>query len=124
MAVNYYASSDYKYSEVIKTLQDYRYGTNVPCTIPSLMSLLNKDKIIDTTTYLNTSNIMNKNTNSIMNNINFTSCNYINIFIPTSYCETYYEGGLDLSSGRKGDEYIITFVGGNIKNCVVIGRNK
>ena len=107
---NYISESDFKYSEIAVALEDYEFNTLVKFTIPTILTFLSQDTIIQET-HLNTkSNIVNKD----LPNVNkYTSCNYIELYVSS-----------DKSNGRikgsKGDRYAVIFVGGNINNCTII----
>lgn len=111
--INNYAASDYKYTEIIKALEDYDFNTYVKCATPSIMALLPKSAPISTPINIDTSNILNKNA---INVGTFNSCNYMEIYIPS----VFSNGN---SSGKKGDEFVITFVGGDVNDILVIGRH-
>lgn len=128
---NYYIGNDYKYNEIIETLEDYIYGSYTKCTIPSILALANRNSIkngkIDTT------NIMNKDIKSLGIS-SYTPQQYISVFIPKDifnsedlkefiYKQSKSEEELDFTPiGKKGDKFIATFVGGDITKCNIIGR--
>lgn len=122
MGVNSYPSTEYKYAELIQTLEDYKYGTDVKCSILSIMPLLTKDMIINTDDYQNLNNIMNLDKSKLIaDKINI--CNYVNIKIPKEYYIAKYENE-DPYQGYKGDKFVIMPISGNINNYVVVGRSE
>lgn len=110
---NLYTLTDLTHSEMVIALEDFQYGNKVKCYIPALMSLLNKDKIIEDKMRINTMNIINRNL-SILGIGKYTSCNYIELFIP--------ENISDSKQGHKGDKFAAIFLGGDINKCTIIGR--
>lgn len=107
---NYIEKSDFKYSEIAIALEDYKFGSLVKFTIPTIMTFLSQDTIIKES-HLNTkSNIVNKNPLGINK---YTSCNYIELYVSE-------DKACDRTEGKKGDKYVVIFVGGNINNCIII----
>jgi hypothetical protein len=110
-----YLESDYKYSELAIALEDYERGGMIKCYIPSLMSFINSDSVRTTTKRLSTTNIKNKDITLLGIN-QYTSCNYIELLAPNNI--EYDEN----SKGKKGDKFILTFVGGDINQCKIISK--
>lgn len=120
---NYYIDSDYRYTEIVKTLERFEYDTMVKCSILSLMALMDKDKPIDNINRLTGKNIMNKDKSRFKFPSTFQSCNYINIYIPSRYAnKDEYDNHSKTYIGQKGTQFIITLVGGNSNNYRVIER--
>lgn len=110
---NLYTLTDMTHSEMVITLEDFEYGNKVKCYIPSLMPFLYKDKIIEEKSRVNPTNIRNKNL-SILGIGKYTSCNYIELYIPENISDSKY--------GNKGDKFAAVFLGGDINKCTIIGR--
>lgn len=110
---NLYTLTDMTHSEMVIALEDFEYGSKVKCYIPSLMPLLNKDKIVEEKLRVNSMNIHNKNL-SILGIGKYTSCNYVELFVPNNIS--------DSKTGSKGDKFAAVFLGGDINRCVIIGR--
>lgn len=132
---NFYTERDMYYTEVVKTLEDFTYGNKVKCVVPALMPLVEQNKITEkkVRNKVNT-NIMNKDTNSIKTKLgDFITCNYIEIFIPIEYAPTYkktiYDGHMTphevvgvKDKGNKNEQFLVSFIGGDINTFRVIGR--
>lgn len=110
-----YLGTDMSYSEMIVTLENFNFNSKVKCSIPSLMPFLSKSEITNDINRPNHMNIMNTNI-SILGIGKCTSCNYIEVYIP----DTFDISGKGI--GKKGDEFVIIFIGGNINKYTVIGR--
>lgn len=124
--------------EYITTLEPYTYGSNVKCTIPTLLPMLDKSNVVEEKNKVFDFNLMNKD-KSLVKLDRYTSSNYINVYIPKKlapikFCKdsksfskisdcncTPCTCGLDLN-GKKGDKFVVMFVGGDIKNIRVIER--
>ena len=128
---NYYNNIDYKYSEIVITVEDFVYDSFVKCYLPSMMSLSEFNSPANGK--INTNNIMNENINALGIS-RYVPTNYINIFIPKElanidnltdfvYNQSKTEDKLSyIPMGKKNEKFIAVFVGGNINNCKVIGR--
>lgn len=113
---NFYKNLELNNTEFAIALEDYEYGNNVKCNIPSLMPFLSNKEIIEERRRVSPSNIKNKKL-ELLGIGKYTSCNYIELYIPKSISEGN-------TKGKKGDKFIITFIAGDINKCNVIGRYK
>lgn len=111
---NFYKDFNLNTTEYAIALEDFLYNNNVKCYIPSLMTFLPNSEIINDTKRNSPTNIKNKN-KSLLGIGQVNTCNYIELYIPSLYSngEIY---------GKKGDKFLITFVGGDINKCKIIGR--
>lgn len=100
------------YTEMVVTLEDFEYGTEVKCSIPSL--------IIEGVQKVNkkAKSIMNKNEDLLGLNKDIEVYNYINLFIPKAYANN--PGNPE--HGKKGTKFIISFVGGGQQMYTICGR--
>lgn len=111
---NFYKDLELNNTEYAITLEDYEYGNKVKCHIPSLMPFLSNKEIIEEKSRVSPSNIRNKQID-LLGIGKYTSCNYIELYIPTSLSEGQLKG-------KKGDKFMITFIAGDINKCNIIGR--
>jgi len=109
---NYIEESDFKYSEIAIALEDYEFNTIVKFTIPTIFTFLNNNSIVLETHVTLKTNLVNKD---LINANNYTTCNYIELFVPFNAAGGNYKG-------LKGDKYIVIFVGGNINKCSILQR--
>lgn len=128
---DYYNSIDYKYTEILITDEDFIYDSYVKCILPSMLPLTDLNS--PTTGKINTSNIMNVNINSLGID-KYIPRNYINIYVPKEladidtltdyvYNQTKTNNRLSyIPTGKKGEKFVASFIGGNINNCKIIGR--
>lgn len=107
---NYAIESDYKYTEMAIALHDYEFGSVVKFSIPSLFTFLPKNSPISNTHKTDVQNIMNKEK---PNTSQYTSCNYIEIYVDWSKSR-------GREHGYKNDKYAVTFVGGNINTPIIV----
>ena len=110
---NFYTIPDMTHSELVITLEDFKYNTKVKCRIPSLMPLLTENTIVQDNKRVSPINILNRNIN-LLGIGRYTSCNYIELYIPSSLSNG--------KEGRKGDKFTAIFIGGDINKCTIIGR--
>lgn len=112
---NFYEKSDMLYPEKIVAMEDFEYGTMVKCTIPVLFPFINTNIVENKSEKLFKGKLDNKDLNMI--NINrYNSCNYIELFIPRGLSRNIEH------KGRKGEEFVGIFIGGDINKCSIIGR--
>lgn len=108
-----YLGTSTMYNEKAIALQDYKLGGFVKLYIPSLMPTLNKNEFIDNNRKTPTNKIMNKN-KDILGLTSYTTCNYVEVKVPTDISF--------VKEGKKGDTFLISFIGGNINNISIIRR--
>lgn len=120
--MDFYNSSNMTYSELAITLEDFTYGEDVKITIPVLLPLVDfKDEPISTTQYLSNRNILNKNKDNLKVD-KCTTSNYITLNVPKDLCPCL---GLDpecTHKGKKGQKFIVSFIGGNINKPIIYRR--
>lgn len=120
---NYYLESDYKYNEIAIALEDFIYDNLVPISIPSVMALLNKETPITTNNRLYGYNLQNKDKSRFNLPMNVVISNHVNIVIPSNFAvSSEWDRDRDCYIGRRGTQFIITFVGGNSNKYRIIGR--
>lgn len=136
---NVYQNSDMVYSEVVTALEDYTYGGVCKIYMPSVSALLPKTTKKETKK-LGTSNIMNKD-KSKLGIDKYTSCSYVELVVPLNLCPKCGGSINDIKhintcgectgevyhvrcshSGKKGDQFIVTFIEGDTQKCNIIGR--
>lgn len=112
---NFYEKSDMIYSEKVIAMEDFEYGTMVKCSIPILTPFISTVAPEVKTTRLIKNKIDNKDVDILGIN-KYTSCNYIELFIPKDLCKN------DENKGYKNEEFVGIFIGGDINKCSIIGR--
>lgn len=112
---NFYEDSDMTLPEKVVALENFRYGSYVKCSIPTLTPFLNNSSVSHKSERLNTSKIENKDYKKLEIS-QYSSCNYISVFIPKSL-QTNEEG-----IGYKGECFVGIFVGGDINKISIVGR--
>lgn len=118
---NFYSTSDMSYTETAITLEDFTYGEKTKITIPVLLPLLDNTQPMESTKYLNRRNIINKNRDDIQVT-KCTKCNYIELVIPKDLCPCL---GIDPKcnhKGKKGQKFIVNFIGADINKPVIYRR--
>lgn len=100
------------YTECLVTLEDYVYGEPVKCTIPSIIKPL-KHKLPS-----KANSIMNKDSEVLGINKNVKCEDFITVIIPKHYASD----PSNLNTGKKGDKYAISFIGGGLFEYSIIGR--
>lgn len=103
---SFYKDLDFKYPEIAICLEDTNNGIG-KFFIPVLTPFLNKDIAYDKKEVgISTMNILNKNLN-----IEIDGCNLSN----------YIELKMPVENAKKGDTFIVVFVGGDINKARIIG---
>lgn len=104
--------SNLPFNEIVVTLEDFEYGKEAKCTIPSLITA-GAQKIKK-----QAKSIMNKDESLLGLNKKVESYDYINIMIP----KTYADNPLNPEKGKKGTKFILSFVGGGQQIYTICGR--
>lgn len=119
MANNFYATSDYAHTEIIRALEDFKYDNYVRCSILSISQFMNQSSPVEYGETIYTSVLENKGVNNRAVGVGF--CNYLRIFIPKLYYIPTYPDEPYLQ-GYQGDEFVGAFMGGSINTCTIVGR--
>ena len=119
MNTNYYQDKRFEYSEVAVVIEDFYYeGTGkffIPILFPELSSDVPYNNIASKGS---TANIINYNTRHGIKNV--TVSNYIELKVPKYIAEFIKD---EYNTIKKGTEFIIVFVGGEVNNPKIIGVN-
>ena len=119
MNTNYYQDKRFEYSEVAVAIEDFYYeGTGkffIPILFPELTSDVPYNNIASKGS---TANIINYNTRHGIKNV--TVSNYIELKVPKYIAEFIKD---EYNTIKKGTEFIIVFVGGEVNNPKIIGVN-
>lgn len=110
---NYFEKSNMVYNEIAYALEDYEFGSNAKFYLPVFMPFLDSDNLNDKTVKTPYNHLQNLDISNLGIS-EVTTCNYIEILVPS-----YLNDG---KPGKAGDEFIVTFIGGNINNFTIVGR--
>lgn len=118
---NFYSTSDMNYTETAIALEDFIYGEKAKVTIPVLLPFLDNTEPIETTTYLNKRNIINKDKDNIIVT-KCTKCNYIELLVPKDLCPCLGINDNCDHTGKQGQKFIINFIGADINKPIIVRR--
>lgn len=128
---NSYSDNKIYTSEIGTALEDYVYGGEVLMSIKSLTPLSSSNIQTTVVKRINMSNIINKDKSSLKLDDTCAISNGIKVNIPLELCRykipSHYSNdnwswdGPDYS-GKKGDQFLINFIGGDINQPIAIRK--
>ena len=117
-----YNNSSILTNELGIAMDDFTYGSTVRLQMPALTPFTNSNNAVSDERSINTSNILNRDADKLQ----YTPCktsNYIDVYIPE---ELYRYRNLCSKvltyKGHKGEQFIVSFIGGDINKPVIVRR--
>lgn len=122
--MNNYEDSIMNNLEIGIALEDFDYGDDVKISIPSLTPFSDSNNVSKSKNKIIKRNIMNKEIDKLRLT-DTESVNYILINVPVELYRHKLNEDNERSatySGKKGEKFVIMFIGGDIKKPVVLRR--
>ena len=120
--MSYYDKNTSEFTEIGIAVGKYTYGKKAKITIPALLPLVPADKAYKETDENDDDNLLNRDPTELDLDKG-TDTNYVELLIPRYLRYDVEEAGESTSyKGKKGDKFLVTFVGGNINNPIVYRR--
>ena len=117
-----YSNQTIATSEIGTALENFIYGFKVKMSIPSLVPFLNQNDTVTEKRTINKGNILNKDIEALRLS-SCEACNYIEVYVPE---ELYRYRNLCSKrltyKGNKGEQFLISFIGGDINKPVAVRR--